>query len=111
MPNHFEVDPEQLRSHAGEVDGIGDQANTALDAANQVATQPFDMAYGVLCQAFPQAMRPTEEAALRTLQNTVRALRTMSDNLGKSADHYQQVDDQHAFEIGSIAGMLQPTPF
>lgn len=105
MPD-FNVDPEQLRSHASDVDNSRDEAQTALDAANEVKTQAFDMAYGILCQQFPQALRPVEAVAFQALEGGVEALQAIGDGLRGSADNYQEVDEKNAAELQKISSMF-----
>ncbi|WP_346071910.1 ESX-1 secretion-associated protein, partial [Saccharopolyspora thermophila] len=91
MPDEMNVVIENLRSHASKVDGVVDQLNTAVDAAQQVSLD--NDAYGILCRPFAWMLDPVEQHGIETLRTAVQAMREVADNVRDAAEEYQAVDD------------------
>ncbi|WP_188988740.1 type VII secretion target, partial [Saccharopolyspora thermophila] len=77
MPDEMNVVIENLRSHASKVDGVVDQLNTAVDAAQQVSLD--NDAYGILCRPFAWMLDPVEQHGIETLRTAVQAMREVAD--------------------------------
>ncbi|WP_346073706.1 ESX-1 secretion-associated protein, partial [Saccharopolyspora thermophila] len=91
MAGEMNVVIENLRSHASKVDGVVDQLNTAVDAAQQVSLD--NDAYGILCRPFAWMLDPVEQHGIQTLRTAVDGMRKVADNVRDAAEEYQAVDD------------------
>ncbi|WP_188986630.1 type VII secretion target, partial [Saccharopolyspora thermophila] len=77
MAGEMNVVIENLRSHASKVDGVVDQLNTAVDAAQHVSLD--NDAYGILCRPFAWMLDPVEQHGIETLRTAVQAMREVAD--------------------------------
>src|SRR5699024_8769124 len=90
MSGGFEVEPESLRRHSGEVRELADRAGNAAQAAHHLAS--LDDAYGLICRGLglPELLRQPQETAAGALDNLQRRLQDNADKLTRAAEEYQQ---------------------
>ncbi|MCT2587695.1 ESX-1 secretion-associated protein [Actinophytocola gossypii] len=93
MPDGYEVLADELRTHAGKVDGLAGRMGTARDAANQVMP---DDAYGIICQFLPPVINPLEQQAADALTAGQDGFTGVAESLRESADDYERRDENHA---------------
>ena len=104
MPDGYDVLTEELRTHAGKVDGFVDRLRTAADAAGQVTMN--NEAYGVICQPFAMLLQPFEQMGANAV---AQAVQTVTDSAGKirdTAGSYDTSDQAEAQTFTSIEGEL-----
>lgn len=109
MPDSFQVETDQVRSHARQVSGVRDQADTALQAAHQVSPQGFDLAYGLICQFFPPLVRPVEQRGVDAISAAVDRLYSTVKNLDDVASEYERVEDEILLLIQKMLAQLSDT--
>ncbi|GAB3568643.1 type VII secretion target [Amycolatopsis endophytica] len=91
----YEVDPDELRTHASHLDGLTDRLNTAVDAANTVAMD--DSAYGLLCAFLPPIVNATtQDDAVAALKAAVEGVQITADNVRTAATSYEEQDQTNA---------------
>lgn len=93
MGDSFLAPLNAIEDHTRYVEGLRDKARTADDAAGQVRTQTFDLAFGVLCQSFPTAIKPVEEQTVDTIDRIVDALQHTTDNLKETTKSYRDLEE------------------
>ncbi|HVV14620.1 type VII secretion target [Amycolatopsis sp.] len=102
MSQGFEVDTGRLRQHAADLNGVQSQSAEAVDAGHQVTPGGWDNAYGVICQSFPQLLRPTAERGIDALQQVTDGLANHVTQLNSAADAYDELDRQIADNLREI---------
>ncbi|KAA9157925.1 ESX-1 secretion-associated protein [Amycolatopsis acidicola] len=102
MSQGFEVDTGELREHAGTLNGVQGQSAEAVDAGHEVTPGGWDNAYGVICQSFPQLLRPTAERGIDALQRVTDGLANHVQQVGAAADAYDKLDEQIAGQFREI---------
>ncbi|MEV4765937.1 type VII secretion target [Micromonospora chokoriensis] len=100
MTGAFEVDAQSLRVHASTVDDTADAVDECRRAASSVALGRD--AYGRLCQLIPSLLHPTQEAAIDSFGETVRALQEAADGLRTVADRYERGDERSAVRFDGV---------
>ncbi|GHF79258.1 hypothetical protein FHX82_003359 [Amycolatopsis bartoniae] len=96
----FEVVADELRTHAGHLDGLTDRLNAAVDAARAVAMG--DSAYGLLCAFLPPIVNATtQDDATEALNAAVEGMTATADNVRTAASNYDDQDTSNAqpFEV------------
>jgi hypothetical protein len=101
-PGGFTVRAQDLLTHAGHVDAVGDQVGVALDAAN--TTTPGSDAYGQLCTIVPQLLGMLQHKVVAALDGGQQALHHTATELRDAADGYQGTDQHNATVIHKAAG-------
>lgn len=94
MNDGFEVDAQSLRVHASAVDDTSNAIDECRRAASSIALGRD--AYGRLCQLIPSLLHPTQEAAIDSFGETVRALQEAADGLRTVSDRYERGDERAA---------------
>lgn len=102
MSSGIEVDPEELRTHAGNIDGLIQRYETVKAASAQITAAPD--AFGPLCEWMAgileekhQMIEPLFDKGAGNLGTHVEALRTC-------ADLYEESDAGTASEFGRLSG-------
>lgn len=90
----FEVVVDELRGHAGHLDGLMDRLGTALSAANTVSMD--ESAYGLLCAFLPPIINPMEQEGIDSLKAASDAVGTTAGNVRMAADYYEEGDQATA---------------
>jgi uncharacterized protein YukE len=100
----IEVDPEELRTHAGHIDGLIQRYETVKAASAQIAAAPD--AFGPLCEWMAgileekhQMVEPLFDKGKDNLGTHVEALRTC-------ADLYEESDASAASDLDKLSGGL-----
>jgi len=104
MPEGYKVLTEELRAHAGKVDGFVDRLRTAADAANQVTMN--NDAFGVLCQPFAMLLQPFEELGAGAVSQAVQTVTDTAGKLRDTAGSYDTSDQAEAQTFTTIEGDL-----
>jgi hypothetical protein len=104
MPDGYDVLTEELRTHAGKVDGFVDRLRTAADAANQVTMN--NDAFGVLCQPFAMLLQPFEEMGSNAVSQAVQTVTDTAGKLRDTAGSYDTTDTAEAQTFTTIEGEL-----
>lgn len=107
MGEGFTVDTGELRSHAGQLTGIQGDSAEAVAAGHQVTPGGWDNAYGVICQMFPQLLRPTAERGIDALQRVTDGLANHAAEIRRTADSYDQVEEQIAEDFQRVLSELE----
>lgn len=107
MHDGFEVDPGQVESHAGTVEGFAGRADTAVDAGRHVTA--LDDAYGLFCRPFADLLREPQQRGVDTLAATASVIHDAGTGLRENAEHYQQVEDRVLAAIEALLEMLERT--
>ncbi|MFG3339131.1 type VII secretion target [Glycomyces sp. NPDC048151] len=102
MSSGIEVDPEELRTHAGHIDGLMQRFATVKDASAQITAAPD--AFGPLCEWMAgiledkhQMIEPLFDKGKDNLGTHVEALRTC-------ADLYDESDASAGSEFDKLGG-------
>lgn len=105
MSAGIEVDPEELRTHAGHIDGLIARYEAVKAASAQITAAPD--AFGPLCEWMAgiledkhQMVEPLIERGASNLGTHVEALRTC-------ADLYEESDAGSAEDFSRLSGELQ----
>ncbi|MPZ86246.1 MAG: ESX-1 secretion-associated protein [Actinophytocola sp.] len=105
MGEGFAVNPDEVNSHAGTVDGFAGRADTAVDAGAHVTG--LDDAYGLFCRPFGEMLKDPQQRGVDTLTETATFMHETVTDLRDSAEHYQQVEDQVRAAIEALLEMLE----
>jgi len=101
MTNGFGVTPEELRSHASKLQGLGDELGTALDAARQVSMS--SEAYGVLCSFFVPIVQTVSEPGVDGLRAAEESMHETAAQINDTAATYESGDTANASAFGKLA--------
>jgi uncharacterized protein YukE len=91
------VRPAELRAHARNVDGAGDQLGKAADAAESVSLD--GEAFGLLVGFVGGWLQEKEAELAATYREATTALRTDAGNLRSAADGYDHTDQSSAKKV------------
>ncbi|WP_051756525.1 type VII secretion target [Nocardia sp. NRRL WC-3656] len=95
------VDPDKIRTHAKNVQGVSDSLNVALQAVQAVSV-PTD-AFGKLCSFLPPLFVDTvEDGGLQAIKTAADALNADAGTLGQVATSLQSTDSANASELASV---------
>lgn len=104
MSNGIEVDPEELRTHAGHIDGLIQRYETVKAASAAITAAPD--AFGPLCEWMAgileekhQLVEPLFDKGRNNLDTHVQALRTC-------ADLYEESDASAGSDFEKLSGGL-----
>jgi hypothetical protein len=86
----IEVSPEDLRRHAGHLDGIADELATAKQAGE--VTRPGMDAYGKLCWIVPAMLNEVQGPLVEGIAAAADSVRATADAVAGAAEQYAQVD-------------------
>ncbi|CCF66146.1 type VII secretion target [Nocardia cyriacigeorgica] len=93
-----QVDPEELRTHATNVDGLRGPMGQALEAAKAVSA-PTD-AFGKLCAFLPPLFVDSVETdGITALETALTALTEDAGKLRSAADSFAQTDGSNAAAV------------
>lgn len=92
MGDGFTVDTEEVRSHAGNVEGFAGRADVAADAGAHLTT--LDDAYGLACQQFGQMLVEPQTKGTEGLVKAAGLLHVQADALNASADEYDACEQR-----------------
>jgi len=95
----FNVDVEQLRTHAGNVDAIRDRFGAVKSASAHIAQD--DQAYGLLCGWIAAVLEGRHTKTDELIAYVEGNLELVAAELRNTADGYKAVDDSNADLISS----------
>lgn len=106
MSTGFEVRPESLRKHSGEVQDLAERVGRAAQAAHHLAS--LDDAYGLICQGLglPEMLRQPQENAAEAIDHLQKSIQTTSEKLTRAADEYEQKDLEHGRQLNRLTHEL-----
>lgn len=104
MGDGFTVNPDEVDTHAGTVDGFAGRADTAVDAGAHVTS--LDDAYGLFCRPFGTMLRDPQQRGVDTLTETASQMHDVVTNLRDSAEHYREVEARVVDRIETLLDML-----
>lgn len=92
MGDPTNVDPDDLRAHAADVDDLAARVGTALSAAHYLSG--LDDAYGVFARPFVTSLtRDAHEPGTTTLRDAAKALAGIGEQLRGDADRFRAADE------------------
>lgn len=105
-PAPFQVDPDKLREHAGNVGDIQAGVGEAADAGGYVAA--LDDAYGWLCQALglPEMLRGPQERVTAMIERVSTKLEEDGGKLKEAADKYDEAEARTIAVLKQLAEEL-----
>ncbi|WP_020667460.1 WXG100 family type VII secretion target [Amycolatopsis nigrescens] len=95
-PNQFQAEPGEIRKHAGTVGGLAAQLSSAAGVLpGELPDNALGSFVGFLTAGLTEAMAKTTES----ITHASSAVHDLSTGLGRAADAYQQVEDQHTTRL------------
>ncbi|MEU6860761.1 type VII secretion target [Glycomyces sp. NPDC046736] len=88
------VDPEQLRTHAQNIDSIADAFADVIGAGDQIIED--DEAYGLLCQWIPPILAERQQDQQEITKLLQTNLGKIAGALRESATAYENTDEEAA---------------
>jgi excreted virulence factor EspC (type VII ESX diderm) len=102
----FQVDPDQLSTHAAHTGQVHETTVTAADAAQQVTPGGFDNAYGVLCQFLGQCVDMAGQFAQNTIQKTSEAVSRTQQAVDQAGRTYLAEEEKVSELLRRLLGDL-----
>jgi hypothetical protein len=102
MGDGYNVDVEQLRAHAGNVEAIQARFGAVQSASAHIAQD--DQAYGLLCGWISGVLEGRHVRQDELIAYVEENLALAAASLRASADDYEAVEDTHAGLIRSAGG-------
>jgi hypothetical protein len=104
MSDQVGVRHAELVSHAGHVDGIGDQVAGAAQAGS--AVRAGNDAYGKLCVMVPVMLNALQDILIEGIRSAADSLHDTGARLRTTASEYESTDRRRADGFRSIRGDL-----
>ena len=98
----FNVEAEQLRSHAGSVDAIKQRFGKVKSASSHITGD--DQAYGLLCGWISGVLEGRHAEVDEVIAQVENNLELVAKELRASADTYAAADDDNANRIKAAGG-------
>jgi hypothetical protein len=101
MPDGYGVLDDELRAHAGRLDGLHEQLGTALAAARQVSLG--DQAFGIICQFFVPVVHSVSTPGIDALSTAADSVTETAGSVRDAATTYEQSEqaNSQAFTPGA----------
>jgi hypothetical protein len=96
------VTPDDLRRHAGHLDAVADELDTARQAGN--ATRPGTDAYGQLCTLVPAMLGQLQAPLVEAIGAAAESVRDTADALVRTASNYEFIDQKAAETLRDSGG-------
>ncbi|WP_075741120.1 MULTISPECIES: type VII secretion target [Actinoalloteichus] len=106
MSEGYEVDVEQLRTHAGNVDSVGARFEAVISASSHIAQN--DEAYGLLCGWIAAVLEGRHTRQDELIAYVAENLALAAEALRTTASDYEAMEDTASGLIGSAGGELTP---
>jgi uncharacterized protein YukE len=90
MADGYGVLDDELRAHAGRLDGLHEQLATALAAAQQVSLG--DQAFGQICQFFVPIVHAVSTPGVQALTTSAASVQETADGVRDTATTYEQTE-------------------
>jgi hypothetical protein len=97
VSGQVQVNSADLVSHAGQVDGIGDELSTVRQAG--AAVRADSGAYGRLCQIVPVVLNLLQDKAIDGISAAARSAHDTANALRSTASDYDGSDSRAADRI------------
>lgn len=94
------VDPEQLRTHAANLDGLAESFADVIGAGDHITQD--DEAYGVLCQWIPPILAERQQEQKDITQLLQTNLGKIAAALREAATEYENADNEAASDMDRI---------
>lgn len=94
MAAGYGVIDDELRAHAGRLDGLHEQLTTALSAARQVSLG--DQAFGVICQFFVPVVHSVSTPGIDALSTAADSVTETAGEVRAAATTYEQTEQANA---------------
>lgn len=104
MSFDVDVDPDELKTHAGNIDALRERFANVQSAMDSVVQD--NEAYGIICQFLPPILagRQDEQSELTTMAQ--ENLELLAQALRDTADSYTAADEAAAEEQNQLLGEL-----
>ncbi|MFS8097056.1 PE domain-containing protein [Lentzea alba] len=102
MVSGFNVEAEQLRSHAGSIDAIKQRFGKVKSASAHITGD--DQAYGLLCGWISGVLEGRHTEVDEVIAQVENNLEMVAKELRASADTYAAADDDNANRIKTAGG-------
>lgn len=101
MADGYGVLDDELRAHAGRLDGLQEQLSTALAAARQVSLG--DQAFGQICQFFVPVVHSVSNPGIDALDTAANSVTETAGQIRDAALTYEQSEQANtqAFTPGA----------
>jgi hypothetical protein len=96
----FDVDPQQLRTHAGSIEALRDRFGAVKTASANVAQN--DAAYGLLCGWIAGVLESRHTRQDELIAYVEENLTLVAESLRDTADDYETQDGTRADEFSRI---------
>jgi uncharacterized protein YukE len=96
--DQYDVVVDELRAHAGKLDGLTERLNAAADAGSQVtlATE----AYGKICSFFVPVVQSIADPGVEALSSAATTMGETATGVRENADGYEAHDQSNATRFG-----------
>ncbi|HET9137786.1 type VII secretion target [Actinophytocola sp.] len=98
MTEGYGVLVDEIRAHAGRLDALHQQLDTALDAANQV--QLGTAAYGQICQFFVPIVQAVSRPGVEAIAQAADTMGATAGGVRDTATTYESSDASNARTFG-----------
>ena len=102
MSHPVQVTSDELRRHAGHLDAVADELNTARQAGE--ATRPGPLAYGKLCVMVPAMLGQLQLPLVEAIGAAAQSVRDTADALIGTASDYEFTDHNAADRMHGSGG-------
>ncbi|WP_198586943.1 type VII secretion target [Glycomyces xiaoerkulensis] len=104
MPDHVQVDPEELRAHASSLRTIHERFAAVKEASGHIFQA--DEAYGQLCQWLPPILEGRHVAQDELVDELAFNVDALAGAVEGCADDYEATDDDNAGDFGDASDEL-----
>lgn len=108
MGDGYTVDVEQLRTHAGNIDGLKDRFGAVKGASSHIAQN--DQAYGLLCGWIAAVLEGKHKRQDELISYVEENLNLVSRSLRDSAADYEEMEATNTDSMTRIQGDLGQGP-
>lgn len=96
-PNKFQVDPEEIRAHAGTVGTVAAQLSAI--AGGQQGGAPHGDALGSFVQFLTAGLQGAMDRVTQSVAHGASAVDEMSTRLTRAAEHYERTDEDGGTQL------------
>lgn len=104
MADSFEVDLDELRSHASNLRTIHLRFAAIREASSHISQD--DEAYGQLCQFFPAILEGRHVEQDEAVDVLAENLELLAEAVGESADLYEEADLLASDDLNALEGEI-----
>jgi uncharacterized protein YukE len=96
MTTNYDVDPDQLRGHAGSVGDIADQLSAI---GGGLPSGLADLALGLFTQFLTSGLQGSMTQVANTITDASSSVAELSTGIARTADGYQYTDERNATNL------------